>query len=143
MTKLEHANITVPSIDAAIDFFKIVAPDFNVRADKYNVKGEYRWAHVGNNDNYIALQEASQKQQPQDNRTPYFDYGVNHLALTVSDIDGICAALLKREYIRNGELSDEITRKRVYFFDKAGFEWELVEYLTQDPKQRYRYDEQA
>lgn len=34
MTRIEHANITVPDIDAAIDFIKIVAPDFQVRMDR-------------------------------------------------------------------------------------------------------------
>jgi hypothetical protein len=27
----------------------------------------------------------------------------------------------------------------VYFFDSAGFEWELVEYFTDDPSLRYQY----
>ena len=31
MTRIEHANITVPDIDAAIAFLKVVAPDFEVR----------------------------------------------------------------------------------------------------------------
>ncbi len=34
MTRIEHANITVPDIDAAIRFLKIVAPDFDVRKDE-------------------------------------------------------------------------------------------------------------
>ena len=33
MTKIEHVNLTVPDIDAALDFLKIVAPDFSVRRD--------------------------------------------------------------------------------------------------------------
>ena len=33
MTRLEHANITVPDIDAAIAFLSVVAPDFRIRHD--------------------------------------------------------------------------------------------------------------
>ncbi|MGL6259950.1 VOC family protein [Vibrio sp. WXL103] len=144
MTKLEHANITVPSIDAAIEFLDIVAPDFEVRADN-SPQDSYRWAHVGNSESYLALQEpqlhqSSAKNTTKDQRRPYYDIGVNHLALIVSDVEGIKERLLERGYRMNGEIADEISRKRVYFWDSAGFEWELVEYFTQEPKQRYRYD---
>lgn len=141
MTKLEHANITVPSIDAAIEFLAIVAPDFRVRADKFNQTNGYRWAHIGNDENYIALQEPKDASDARDNRRPYFDYGVNHLALTVEDVDSSIEALMGLGYTKNGGLSDEISRKRVYFYDRAGFEWELVQYLTSNPLQRYRYDD--
>ena len=57
MTRIEHVNITVPDIDAAINFLKIVAPDFDVRKDN-NSLDSYRWAHIGNEKYYFALQEA-------------------------------------------------------------------------------------
>ncbi|MGR5259817.1 VOC family protein [Vibrio astriarenae] len=142
MTKLEHANITVPSIDAAIDFLKIVAPDFEVRADN-EPEDSYRWAHVGNNENYLALQEPQLDQTAKDNRRPYYDIGINHLALVVTDVEQIKQNLLDKGYRMNGQIADETSRKRVYFWDNAGFEWELVEYFTNDPKQRYRYDNVA
>lgn len=138
MTKLEHANITVPSIDAAIEFLGVVAPDFKVRADKFS---EYRWAHIGNDENYIALQEPKDLHSAKDARRPYFDFGVNHLALSVADIEKSIRDLVRLGYQRNGDLSDEVSRKRVYFYDRAGFEWELVQYLSDDPKQMYRYDD--
>ena len=53
---LEHANVTVPSIDAAIEFLKLVDPDFIIRHDEA-AEGTYRWAHVGTHQTYIALQE--------------------------------------------------------------------------------------
>lgn len=34
MTRIEHQNITVPCIDEAIAFIRIVAPDFEVRKDE-------------------------------------------------------------------------------------------------------------
>ncbi|MDR9829377.1 VOC family protein [Vibrio sp. FNV 38] len=142
MTKLEHANITVPNIDAAVSFLQIVAPDFSIRADN-SPDDSYRWAHVGNNENYLALQEPQLNQAAKDRRRPYYDIGINHLALIVKDVETIKQKLLDSGYKMNGQIADEATRKRVYFWDSAGFEWELVEYFTPDPQQRYRYDNVA
>ncbi len=47
MTRIEHLNITVPNIDAALAFLVIVAPDFNVRKDVKS-PDRHRWVHVGN-----------------------------------------------------------------------------------------------
>ena len=54
MTRIEHVNITVPDIDAAISFLKIVAPDFEVRKDN-KPADNYRWVHIGNDSYYFAL----------------------------------------------------------------------------------------
>ena len=32
-TKIEHVNVTVPDIDAAVSFRKIIAPDFEIIKD--------------------------------------------------------------------------------------------------------------
>ena len=42
---LEHANITVPDIDAAIAFLTTVEPTFRVRHDE-TPEGSYRWEHI-------------------------------------------------------------------------------------------------
>ena len=52
---LEHANITVPDLDEAITFLTTVDPEFKVRHGARS-DGKYEWAHVGNDDAYIALQ---------------------------------------------------------------------------------------
>ena len=31
-------------------------------------------------------------------------------------------------------------RKRAYYYDSAGFEWELVEYLSEKPNEMYLYE---
>ena len=80
MTRIEHINITVPDIDSAIRFIKIVAPDFKVRKDN-NPSDSYRWAHIGNDHYYFALQEAHLDSTPQKQLRTYINYGVNHVAL--------------------------------------------------------------
>ena len=88
MTKIEHANITVPDIDEAIAFLKIVAPDFKVRIDQSPTDSN-GWAHIENDDFYFALQEAHIGSSPDKPRTPYKNFGVNHIALVVDNLDEI------------------------------------------------------
>jgi hypothetical protein len=54
-TYLEHANMTVPSIDAAVAFLRTVEPTFEVRHDE-TPKNSSRWCHIGTQSSYIALQ---------------------------------------------------------------------------------------
>ena len=51
-----HMSMTVPDIDAAIEFLKAIEPELEVRHDA-TPKGIYRWANIGKGDSYIALQE--------------------------------------------------------------------------------------
>lgn len=139
MTRIEHINITVPDIDAAIDFLKIVAPDFDVRKDSKPVDS-YRWTHVGNEGYYIALQEAHLDANPQNRLQAYKNYGVNHVALVVSNLQEIEGELANAGYPRGIEPPIEKYRKRAYYYDHAGFEWELVEYFSENPDEMYLYE---
>ncbi len=139
MTRLEHANLTVPDIDAAIAFIQIVAPDFQIRHDAVDAAG-YRWVHIGNSQHYLALQEPHLDATPEFPRPPYKNYGCNHLGLVVGNVDATAAALLSAGYRPGIETPDETTRKRRYFFDRAGFEWEIIEYLSDSIEDRYRHE---
>jgi len=96
-TSIEHANITVPDIDVALKFLKIVAPDFIIRKDK-KPEGSYRWAHMAMITSMIALQEPHLQKEPTVGSTAYENSGVNHLALIVSDLDSIEEALIEAGY---------------------------------------------
>ncbi len=139
MTQLEHANITVPDIDAAIRFLSLAAPDFSIRKDGVAEQG-YRWVHVGNDQGYIALQAAHVGAQPVTSNETYVNYGVNHLGLIIDDAAAVEAGLVDAGYRRNGPMIQDSHRRRLYFYDDAGFEWELVEYMSDDPAERYLYE---
>lgn len=136
---LEHANITVPSIDAAIEFLMLVEPKFIVRHDEAT-EGSYRWAHIGTQTTYIALQEPHLDAGENRLRRPYKDYGVNHLAFVVPDVDACATRLDAAGFQRSIGAKDHPARKRVYFYDKAGLEWELVQYLTEALEERNSYE---
>ena len=136
---LEHANVTVPDIDAAIAFLQVIEPDLVVRHDE-TPEGRHRWAHIGVGDCYIALQEPHLGSEPTDTRRPYKDFGVNHIGWVVEDFDGVIARLAASGYEEGIPGESNAFRRRAYFYDTAGFEWEIVAYLTDKPEERFSYD---
>lgn len=139
MISIEHVNMTVPDIDEAIRFLKIVAPDFDVRKDE-KPSNSYRWAHIGNKKYYIALQEPHLDADPKKRLQAYKNYGINHVALVVSNLEVIEEKLLDSGYRRGIETPVEKHRKRAYFYVNGDFEWELVEYLSEKPSEKYLYE---
>lgn len=133
---LEHANITVPDIDAAVAFLRVVEPAFTVRYDE-RPKHSYRWAHIGSDRCYIALQAPHFDSRPSDPRQPYKNFGVNHLGWVVDDLDAVVGRLEAQGYRQGIPVAPHPHRKRAYYHDASGFEWEIIEYLSDDMAQRH------
>lgn len=138
-TTIEHANITVPNIDEAIRFLMAAAPDFHIRKDETSERG-FRWVHIGNDEFYFALQEAHVGAVAESPKPTYKNYGVNHIALVVGDIEEVQRALTGAGYQRSIDAPSEKFRKRLYFYDGFGFEWEFIEYLSDDVLERFFYE---
>ncbi|MHC5009366.1 MAG: VOC family protein [Planctomycetota bacterium] len=136
---LEHANITVPDVDAAIAFLRTIDPALRVRHDE-TPPNSHRWVHIGTDDTYIALQAPHLDANPLALRQAYENYGVNHLGWVVDDFDAAIARLEKGGYRRGMEVEPHPHRRRAYYFDTADFEWEIVEYSSDDPAARNAYD---
>lgn len=130
--RLEHANLAVRDLDAGIHFLCTAFPEFRVRAT-----GEWdaglRWAHVGNDDAYVAFVEARAGEA----RTPYTDRpGLNHLGFEVGDAAAVRARLRAAGYEESTVPNEHPYRTRVYFHDAEGNDWEFVEYRSTDPARR-------
>ena len=138
-TYLEHANLTVPDVDAAIEFLKVVDPHMTIMHDGYHEKG-YRWAHVGIGDCYIALEEPHDGTGSTSNRRPYRDYGINHLGWVVDDLEGVIRRLEERGFKKGIPGENHRFRRRVYYHDSADFEWELIQYHTTSQEERFSYE---
>ena len=136
---LEHANLTVPDIDAAIAFLRAIDPSLRVRHDGIKEDGR-RWAHVGTDRSYIALHTAGGRRAPKQPRETYTNIGFNHLGWVVEDCDAVVGRLEAAGYRRGMEAEAHPHRKRVYYYDAAGFEWEILEYLSEDPAEFNDYD---
>jgi catechol 2,3-dioxygenase-like lactoylglutathione lyase family enzyme len=65
---------------------------------------------------------------------------VNHLAYEVDDVESLRVRLKAAGYRESTPSNTHPHRKRVYFFDHAGNDWEFVQYFSQDPAERNDYD---
>lgn len=124
--RLEHANICVRDVDGMIEFLQTAFPEFRIRGEGVGQSGT-RWVHVGTDDTYLALNEASQELEQK--RTPYTPVpGVNHLAYEVDDADAVHGRLAAAGYRESTPPNAHPHRKRVYFYDREGNDWEFVQY---------------
>ena len=131
---LEHANLTVGNLEEAVRFITTAVPEFCVR--HRGVTDGKEWVHVGSDDTYLAFSQASERQQ---DVAPYEGIGFNHAGIVVQDADAVAAALREAGYREGLQAEPHPHRKRVYFHDADGNEWEFVEYLTEDAALRNDY----
>lgn len=135
--RLEHANISVRDLDAAVAFVTTALPDFRIRKEGRN--DGRRWLHLGTDDTYIAFNEA--REEPAENWEPYGGKpGVNHLGYEVDDVDAVRERLTAAGYKDSTYPNAHPHRKRVYFYDKEGNDWEFVQYFSDDPAERNDYE---
>ena len=133
---VEHVNLTVKNLESAVLFISTAMPEFQVRHQGTDTK---RWCHIGTDSSYLAIQEREPKSKPHVVRTPYFDVGVNHIGLVVDNVEEVAQRLTVAGYRKNMERR-EAFRKRIYFYDDDGIEWEFIEYLTRNSQQRNHYE---
>ena len=135
--RLEHANIAVRDIEGMIRFLQTAFPEFRVRGEGISNDGS-RWVHIGTNETYIALGQCLA--EPEKRWTPYRGLpGVNHLAYEVDDAEALRGRLKAAGYKDSTPPNAHPHRKRVYFYDSEGNDWEFVQYLSEDPAERHDY----
>src|SRR5262245_4418179 len=135
--RLEHANLCVRDMDAMIRFLQMAFPAFRVRADQTDPDGS-RWVHIGTDDTYVALTRASR--QPDRPWQPYAGLpGVNHLGYEVDDLEALRQRMLAAGYEESTVPNSHPHRRRVYFLDSEGNDWEFVQYSSALPAERNDY----
>ena len=136
--RLEHANLLVRDVDGMLRFLQTAFPAFRVRREGKGSLGQ-RWLHVGTDDTYIALNEATEA--PADSWVPYCGKpGLNHLGYEVDDVEALRRRLAEAGYRDSTVPNQHPHRRRVYFYDCEGNDWELVEYRSDDPAERNDYE---
>ncbi len=131
--RLEHANICVKDMNVMVKFLQIAFPDFRVRG------GGTNWLHIGTDDTYIALQQAN-KDAVSDWTPNSGKPGVNHLGYEVDDIDSLRIRLISNGFNESAVVDSHPHRKRAYFNDPEGNDWEFIEYFTTEPSKRNDYE---
>ena len=136
-SQLEHANLCVSDIDGMIMFLQTALPDFIIRHDEPDNYGD-RWVHIGNDKTYIALNNSTQKDSS--DWIPYSGkLGVNHLGYMVDSVEQVRSRLRAAGYIESTVENNHLFRKRLYFYDSEGRDWEFVEYLSKNVEERNDY----
>jgi len=126
MPRLEHANLSVRDADAATRFLQAAFPHFRVRGEGLDDGGR-AWRHVGDERFYVALQSVPAGEV----RTPYGDTpGLNHLGWEVESVDALEARMNAAGFRANLRFEQAPARRRIYFHDPDGNDWEFVEYLS-------------
>ena len=135
--KLEHANLHVSDIDEMVNFLQAAMPEFKVRHDETDSDGD-RWVYIGTDSTYIALNQATEELSG--DWVPYSGKpGVNHLGYTVESVDQVRRRLLAAGYQESSVGNNHLFRRRVYFYDSEGRDWEFVEYLSDEMNERNDY----
>jgi catechol 2,3-dioxygenase-like lactoylglutathione lyase family enzyme len=135
--RLEHANLQVRDLDSVLRFVRTAFPEFRVRGEGKSWSGA-RWVHVGSDESYLALYQASQA--PAEPWVPYDGKpGLNHLGFAVDDAESLRKRLAAAGYRESTVPNTHPHRHRVYFYDPDGNDWEFVQYLSDDPALRNDY----
>ncbi len=135
--RLEHANLTVQDLDGVVRFIVTALPEFRLRYDGPGADGT-RWVHVGTDETYLALNAAAAGSSPP--APPYQGSpGLNHLAYEVEDVEAVRTRLRAAGFRESGAAEAHPHRRRVYFYDPDGNDWEFVQYLIDDPRARHDY----
>lgn len=131
MQLLEHVHVNVDSIAATRDFLEVAVPAI-VRRGGGDAAGYGPWLHIGNDTSYIALTEVPGTSTAANLR---------HIGIVVSDIEDLTARLAKAGYAPAdaSELNGHPYRRRIYYIDGNGLDWEFVEYLSANINERNDY----
>jgi catechol 2,3-dioxygenase-like lactoylglutathione lyase family enzyme len=136
--RLDHANLAVRDLDGALRFLTTAFPEFRVRGGGTDWGGS-RWVHVGTDAVYLALHQA--RAEAAEPWVPYAGKpGTNHLGFEVDDVEALRARLAAAGYEDSTVPNQHPYRRRVYFRDAEGNDWEFVQYLSDDPRQRNDYE---
>lgn len=131
MQILEHIHISVNSLAASRAFLEAALPQIVLRGGG-NAPGYGPWMHIGDANSYIAMTEVKGSTAPPELR---------HIGLLVDDVDALIARLEVAGYAPadSSELNTHPHRRRVYYVDSNGIDWEFVQYLTEDVRLRNDY----
>ena len=135
MLYLEHLNLVVKDIPAALAFYQAAFPHWRVRdqgeSDWY---GKTRkWLHLGDDYQYLTFNDNGDgNNRDLDGHQP----GLAHFAFVTGNIEAVIERLAAAGFPVDKDGADERYRKNAYFMDPDGFEVEFVQYLSDIPEQR-------
>ncbi|MGS0680986.1 VOC family protein [Shewanella sp. 125m-7] len=139
MMRLEHLNLVVRDIPKTLEFYQAIFPHWQVRGGGKSSwhSVERNWVHFGDDYQYLTFNDDGNE----DNRNlSGHQVGLAHFAYVTDDLDGVIERLKAIGHPVDKSGADDLYRRNVYFIDPDGYEVEFVEYLTDIPTLRNRYE---
>ncbi|MGI9365634.1 MAG: VOC family protein [Rhizobiaceae bacterium] len=124
--ELEHINFTVKDArKTAQEFCDIFGWEVRWHGDAMDGQGE-TW-HVGSNNSYLAIYSPKEQTSAGSGSSYTTQNGLNHIGVTVPDIDAMKERVKEAGYIPGPQWDYEPGR-RFYFHNHDGIEVEVVSY---------------
>ncbi len=139
MITLEHVNLVVADIEQSLTFYQAAFPHWAVRGGgvaKWYGKPR-NWVHFGDDYQYLALNDNG---IGENRDLTGHQIGLAHFAFVTSDIQGVIDRLAQAGFPVAKDGVDDDYLKNVYFIDPNGYEVEFVQYHTDLPSLRNRYE---
>jgi len=127
--RLEHAFLTVRSLERSLAFYRRLFPDWTVRWQGTSRDGG-RWFHFGpagdGQPSYLSLCENT---GARDSGEDYDTARIQHIGFTHPDVGGLVRRLAPEGIDPTDTVDDDPRFRRAYFLDPDGHEIELVQQL--------------
>jgi len=129
-------------LEPALNFLSAALPEWRIRGKGTgNWNGLARnWVHFGTEKFYLTLNDNAEGENRElKGWTP----GLAHIGFEIEDTDSLIARMKSAGFEPSVVANDEPSRRRTYFVDPDGFEYEFVEYLSDDDLERNSYSAKA
>ncbi|WP_444994860.1 VOC family protein [Aliikangiella sp. IMCC44359] len=139
MLHLEHINLVVKDIPKALKFYQAAFPHWKVRGGgKAEWYGKPRnWVHFGDDYQYISFNDDG---VGENRDLKGHQVGLAHFAFVTNNISDVIQRLSQAGFEVDKDGAEDPYRKNVYYLDLDGYEVEFVEYLSDIPENRNRYE---
>lgn len=139
MITLEHINLVVRDLSQTLTFYQAAFPHWEVRGgaeSKWYGKSR-RWLHFGDDYQYLAFNDEG-KGNNRDLTSN--NVGLAHFAFITNDMQGVIERLAQAGFEVDKQGASDTYRSNNYFIDPNGYEIEFVQYHSDLPEQRNRYE---
>ncbi len=138
MVRFEHANLVVKEIQPTLEFLLTAFPEWRLRGSGEGRWGDAQrnWVHVGDDEYYITLNDSAEGDMRD---ISSIQPGLAHLGFVVDDLQGVTERLWAQGYAIDILGMDHPYRKTLYYTDPAGFQFEFLEYNTEQTEERNLY----
>lgn len=139
MITLEHVNLVVNDIDTTLAFYLAAFPHWTVRGGGTSEwYGKSRnWLHFGDDYQYLTFNDEG---IGENRDLTGHQIGLAHFAFVTSDIKGVIERLSQAGFSVDKEGAKDEYRSNVYYVDPSGYEVEFVQYHSDLPEYRNRYE---